>query len=207
MPNTNWQISGDCFGNCSCDYLRCPCPSSNFTEQPSRGWCNLVLILYVDRGHYGNVALDGLTIAIVAHCPGIMAEGNWSLGLIVDERATPEQQQALAAIFSGQAGGPIAAFSPWVGQFLGLEARPIQFQKNGRRYSVSIPGRVDLLTEGTAGANPNEPVYLDNLPHPVNSRVALARGVQSHLHAFGIDWDGIEGRNFAIFCSFNWQVS
>jgi hypothetical protein len=206
MANTQWQIGGNFFGNCSCDYLRCPCPSSSFTEMPSKGWCMLMIVFHVDQGHFGDVSLDDLSIAMVAHIPGIMADGNWSLGLIVDERATPEQQQALVSIMGGQAGGPMAAASSWVANFLGLEVRPIEFKKSGTNHTVVVPGLVDYATEAVPGANPQEPVYFDNLPHPVNSRIALGKGTRSHLHVFGIDWDG-DARNFGVFAPFNWQVS
>ena len=49
---------------------------------------------------------------MIGYTPGVMLEGNWSVGLIVDERATAEQEQAIAAIASGQAGGPMAALGP-----------------------------------------------------------------------------------------------
>jgi hypothetical protein len=204
MATVNWQISGDFMGNCSCDYLRCPCPTSNYTEQPNRGWCNICIVFRVERGHYGDVRLDDLSAAMVIHVPGAMADGNWSLGMIVDDRATPEQQQALVAIYSGQAGGPMAAASGWIGTFLGLEARPIRFHKEGKKYSVQVPDMVDCAAEGTAGANPDEPVYLDNLFHPANTRVALAKGLRHHLHAFGIDFDA-GGPNFSAYTTFDWK--
>ncbi len=207
MATPNWQITGDFFGNCSCDYLRCPCPASNFTELPTQGWCKLAVVFHVERGQFENVNLDGCNVIMVADIPGAMADGNWAIGLIFDEQTTPEQQQALGTILGGQAGGPMANFAPWVSKFLGAETRPIQVQKNGMHYSFSVPGMIDYVTEGVPGANPDEPVYLDNVYHPANSRVALAKGVRSHLHAFGVDWDGIDSRSFGVFTSFNWQVS
>lgn len=40
-----------------------------------------------------------------------MAQGNWSVALYLDERADEQQNQALQAIFTGAAGGPVAALA------------------------------------------------------------------------------------------------
>jgi hypothetical protein len=74
--------------------------------------------------------------------------------------------------------------------------------------SVSIPGVLDQAVEGVARAvNPDEPLYVDNTLHPANSRLALAKAVRSHLHAFGIDWDDDDGRNNGHFAPFSWQAT
>src|SRR5919202_939193 len=85
------------------------------------------------------------------------------------------------------------------------EARPIRFDKDGLQRSASIPEMLDQALEGVAGANGSEPIYLDNVGHPVNTRLALAHGTRSHVHAFGIDWDNTSGKNNGHFASFNWQ--
>jgi len=207
MPNTNWQVSGQYFETCSCDYL-CPCTPSNLTGKQTKGYCNFAMVFHINQGRYDNTTLDGLNFAVLAHVPGpAMADGNIAVGLITDERATPEQQQALVQIGSGQGGGPMAALGPLVGKMLGVEAKPIHFEKQAMNCSVSIPGVLDQAVQGVAGANPNEPLYLDNTVHPANTRLALGKAVRSHLHAFGIDWDDDSGQNNGHFAPFNWLAS
>jgi hypothetical protein len=153
------------------------------------------------------LVLDDLSFVIAARSPGKMIEGNWSVGLILDERANPEQQEALTAIASGQAGGPMANLAPLIGQFLGTESRPIHYQKNGKSRSVSIPGILDQGLEGVSSpSSPDEPMCIDNTLHPVNTRLALARATRSHFHAFGLDWDDTSGQNNGHFAPFHWQV-
>jgi hypothetical protein len=41
-----------------------------------------------------------------------MVEGNWAVGAYIDQRADDKQTEALGAIFTGAAGGPIATFAP-----------------------------------------------------------------------------------------------
>ena len=207
MAKESWQLSGDYFETCSCDYL-CPCLPTNLTGQPTKGHCFFAFAFHVDRGRYGSVALDGLNFAVVGLSPGVMVNGNWSVGLITDERASQEQQQALATIASGQGGGPMAALAPLIGKFLGAQAKPIHFQKNGMKRSVSIPGVLDQAVEGVESpAKPGEPLYIDNTLHPANARLALARSAKSHLHVFDLNWDDTSGQNNGHFAPSNWQVS
>jgi hypothetical protein len=136
-----------------------------------------------------------------------MIAGNWTVGVIVDERASAEQREALGAIGSGQGGGPMAALGPLVGHFAGIEAKPIRIESNGMHRSVSIPGALDLAIEGIAGASQSEPIYFDNVGHPAATRLALAKASRSHMHAFGINWDDTSGKNNGHFAPFAWSSS
>ena len=144
---------------------------------------------------------------MLLHTPGAMIAGNWTVGVIVDERASAEQREALAAIGSGQGGGPMAALGPLVGHFAGIEAKPIRIESTGMRRSVSIPGALDIAIEGIAGAKQTEPIYLDNVGHPAASRLALAKASRGHMHAFGINWDDTSGKNNGHFAPFSWSSS
>src|SRR5215831_5826895 len=102
--------------NCNCDVV-CPCFASSaapLTSRPSRGVCDVALIFHVDKGIYGDVALDGLNVAMIMHTPGPMADGNWTAAAYIDDRADDRQTAALGAIFTGAEGGPMAAFAPLI---------------------------------------------------------------------------------------------
>jgi hypothetical protein len=207
MENVSWQISGEYCESCSCGYV-CPCIPTNLTGRPTKGWCVAALAFHIERGHHGDLRLDGLNFAVVLRTPGVMSEGNWAVGVIVDERASPVQRDAIAAIASGQAGGPMAAVAPLVGRLLGVEARPIRFEKDGLRRAVLIPGVLDQAVEGTPSAvQSGEPLYVDNTLHPANARLALARATRSHVHVFGLDWDDTSGQNNGHFAPFTWQAA
>jgi len=206
MPNVDWKINGDYFEACSCDSV-CPCPTSGMAARPTQGYCDAGLVFHIERGAYGTTKLDGLSFAVLLHTPGPMIAGNWTVGLIVDERATTEQREALTTIASGQGGGAMGAVGPLVGTFAGVEAKPIRIERDGLRRTVSIPGALDLAVEGIKGANQNEPVYFDNVAHPAASRLALAKASRSHMHAFGINWDDTTGKNNGHFAPFSWSSS
>jgi hypothetical protein len=206
MANTEWKISGDYFEACSCDSV-CPCPTSGMAARPTRGHCDAGLVFHVERGTYGTIKLDGLNFAVLLHTPGPMIAGNWTVGLIVDEKATAPQREALTAIASGQSGGPMAAVGSLVGTFAGVEFKPIHIERDGLQRSVAIPGLLDLAVEGIPGANQNEPVYFDNVAHPAASRLALAKASRSHMHAFGINWDDTSEENNGHFAPYAWSSS
>jgi hypothetical protein len=204
MANVSWQISGEYFEACSCDSV-CPCPTSGLAARPTKGSCDAGLVFHVQRGRYGSTTLDGLSFAVLLHTPGPMIQGNWTVGLVLDERASAPQREALTTIASGQGGGPMAALGPLIGTFAGTEAKPIRIESAGMRRSVSIPGMLDLAVEGIPGANQGEPIYFDNVGHPAASRLALAKASRSHMHGFGIDWDETSGRNNGHFAPFSWR--
>jgi hypothetical protein len=206
VSTPGWQVSGRYFETCSCDFL-CPCITSGLTDMPSKGSCTAALAFQIERGHHGGTSLDDLRFVVVLRTPAEMVKGNWSVGVITDERANLEQQQALVGIASGQAGGPMAALGPLVGTFLGVESGPITFSQNDGRWSLSIPGKVDQELDALPGAKPDEPLYIDNTVHPANSRLALAKATRSHVHAFGLDWDDDSGQNNGHFAPFSWQSS
>ena len=203
MAGPQWRISGDYFEACSCDSV-CPCPTSGLAGRPTKGSCDAGLVFHIERGAHGTTSLDGLNFAVLLHTPEAMGAGNWTVGLIVDERATAAQREAIVAIGSGQGGGPMAAVGPLVTKFAGVESRPIRIERGDMRRSVSIPGMLDISVDGIPGASPGEPIYLDNVGHPAASRLALAKASKSHMHAFGIDWDETSGKNNGHFAPFSW---
>jgi len=206
MAGPQWKISGDYFEACSCDSV-CPCPTSGLAGRPTKGSCDAGLVFHIERGAHGTTSLDGLNFAVLLHTPEAMGAGNWTVGLIVDERATAAQREAIVAIGSGQGGGPMAAVGPLVTKFAGVESRPIRIERGDMRRSVSIPGMLDISVDGIPGASPGEPIYLDNVGHPAESRLALAKASRGHLHAFGIDWDDTSGKVNGHFAPFAWSSS
>jgi hypothetical protein len=204
-PKTpKWKISGEYFEACNCDFV-CPCPTSGLAARPTKGHCDAGLVFHVDRGAFGKTKLDGLNFAVLLRTPGPMIQGNWTVGLILDERASAAQREALTTIASGQGGGPMAAVGPLVGTFAGAEPKPIRIESKGMHRSVSIPGVLDIAIDGVAGANTKKPIFFDNVGHPAASRLALAKASRGHLHAFGIDWDDTSGKNNGHFAPFSWS--
>ena len=119
MATPSWRLSGQYYETCSCDFV-CPCILQQMAVSPTKEWCTFAMAFQVERGGYGAVSLDGLGFIVLGRTPEAMANGNWSVGVIVDDRATPEQREANTSFVSGTAGGPLAALSSLVGTFLGV---------------------------------------------------------------------------------------
>jgi hypothetical protein len=206
MAMPAWKISGQYYETCNCDFI-CPCVPWKMAVNPSKGTCTFAMAFQIERGTYGPVSLDGLGFIVLGFTPGAMANGNWSVGLIADQRASVEQRDAIAAIASGAAGGPMAALSGLVGKFLGVESAPIRFHRDGVQWSVEAPGMIDMAAEGARGINPNatEPMHLDNTGHPAADRFALAHALKLHVNALGLKWDDTSGKNNGQFAPFSWQ--
>jgi hypothetical protein len=134
-----------------------------------------------------------------------MGKGNMTVGLIVDDRASDAQVEAIKAIATGAAGGPMAALAPLVGRIAGIERRPIRFDMNGLDRVVRAGELVDQACEGLPSATaPGQAIGIDNTAHPVNSRLSLAKATRSVFNVFGIRWDDASGTRNGHFAPFAW---
>ena len=194
----SWSISGEYFENCNCA-VACPCTiSANppFTSPPTEGACEVAFAFHLDRGSFGDVALDGLNAVLIARTPGPMIEGNWAVALYLDERADGPQQAALQAIFTGAAGGTMGAFAPLVGEVLGAKTVPIRYAVEGKRRSVEIPGVATLAVRPIARALGEDKEMVATNAHPfAPDGLVMAVGEAGSTWAdYGLRWDN-SGKN------------
>ena len=139
------------------------------------------------------------------HSPGPMIEGSIKVGLIIDERANKAQVEAITAIASGAAGGPMANLAPLVSELAGVERRPISFTGESMSFAVRAGELIDQEIVGIASmADANVPIYIYNTAHPANKRLALAKAVKSVFNAFGIFWKDNSGTRNGHFAPFSW---
>jgi hypothetical protein len=176
------------------------------TIKPTKGTCTFAMGVQIERGHFGDIPLDGLGFIVIGVTPEEMAKGNWSVGVVVDERASAEQRDAIAAIASGSAGGPMAALSGLVGKLLGVESAPIAFKREGNSWSVTAADKIRLAGHGATGLNPDaSPMQLTNTGHPAADTFNLARAMDSRVTALGVSWFDKTGRNNAQYAPFAWR--
>ncbi len=102
MTTIEWSVEGPHFANCNSDY-GCPC---QYVALPTDGTCKAVWGLRIDKGHYGDLRLDGLLTAGIYAWPGPIHEGNGAMQLIIDARADEAQRQAIDAIMQGEGSEP-----------------------------------------------------------------------------------------------------
>jgi hypothetical protein len=201
----SWAIKGQYMEACSCDFL-CPCIPKNATTPATHDFCKVALTFAIEAGYYGAVRLDGVRFVFCAQSKAIMTQGGWIGGLIVDASASDAQAEAVTAIASGAAGGPLGMFAPLLAEFRGVERHPITFVKDGKNVSVRIDGVLDQSIVGVDSVTAaGECVAIDNTFHPANKRLNLATAVRNMISAFGIEWKGEPDRTNGHFASFDWQ--
>ncbi|PJK28004.1 DUF1326 domain-containing protein [Minwuia thermotolerans] len=133
---TDWNVQGTYMEACNCEAV-CPCI---FFSPPTEGDCTVLIGWRIDKGSYGDVSLDGLNAALLAYAPGNMKDGGWKVALYTDDRADEKQAEALGAIFSGQAGGHLAALAPMIAEVLGARPALIDFDGSDKSFSLAVEG-------------------------------------------------------------------
>lgn len=207
MAGPSWKIGGEYMESCNCDYL-CPCIYTNPQAPATHDHCYANMAFRIDDGQYGDTRLDGLCFSFVIRSGKVMADGNWIFACVVDERANPAQRQALAAIASGEAGGPPGLIrANLVSDFRGVLYKPIQFTVNGLERSAAIPDVLAFEIEGVPSRNrTGNPLYIDNTAHPANRRLALARTKALRVEGFGLDLTMAGKGNNGHFAPFAWAA-
>lgn len=149
MAHVDWRIKGREFANCNCSY-GCPC---QFNAIPTHGDCRAVGGWQIDEGRFGTVRLDGLRGAGLYAWPGPVHEGHGTMRLIIDERANPDQREALLKIMTGQDTAEMATMW-WVYAAMcptKLEPlfKPIELEVDvdARRARLVVPGVVESTGE------------------------------------------------------------
>jgi hypothetical protein len=194
-----WSLKGSYVETCSCDLI-CPC-NATFDHGATYDYCRVTLVFNIREGDVEGTDISGLKVAAVADTPKVMTEGNWKLGVFVDENATDEQADKLVKVFTGQLGGPMAGLAPLVGEMLGVERAAIDVQDDGVRHSVRIGDAIDFEIEDIVpfGVETGEPVRFEGMFHPVASDLTIAEAKRSRINAFGIEYEGKSGLSTSEF--------
>lgn len=93
-----WHVKGPSFGNCNCDHA-CPC---QFEGLPTDGKCEAMGVVHIEEGDFNGVDLAGTRFAVVYAWPGPVFEGGGDMQMIIDDRCSGPQREALEQIGSGK---------------------------------------------------------------------------------------------------------
>lgn len=143
-----FQLEGVAIWECQCPAYGCPCQKNGL---PTEGMCHASDFSHIRKGRYGNVSLDGLSLAMVGNLVDGNAERLFAT-LYVDEKATHEQRDALFQIVQYM---NTLANQPPV-PFRQVKFVPIAFDESSNRteYRVDIPKTLQekvLLRRGESG--------------------------------------------------------
>jgi len=147
MTIVDWYVEGVSFGNCNCSY-GCPC---QFEALPTHGHCRGFEVFRIDKGHFGEVWLEGLKAAMLYAWPGPIFEGKGELQAVIDERADARQREALVKILHGEETEE-AATHWWVFHAMSDKIheplyKPIEYEVDveARTARVVIPGVIQSV--------------------------------------------------------------
>jgi hypothetical protein len=198
-----WNLKGSYFETCSCE-LMCPC---NFSLAHGAHYdrCRVTLVFNITEGEVEETDVGGLKVAAIADTPKVMTDGNWRLGVFIDDKASDKQAEKLLGVFSEQLGGPMEGLAPLIGENLGVERAPIEVLEEGIRHSVRIGDAVDFEIEDVVpfGVDSGEPARLAGIFHPVGSEFRAAEAKRSRISAFGIEY---EGKSALSKSQFSWAT-
>ncbi len=171
MTNVDWYVEGIEFGNCNCVY---GCPRQ-FEDGPTDNLCKGFEVVRIDKGHFGDTKLDGLTIGLLYSWPGPVYEGGGQIQAIIDERADDAQRAALVEILHGRETEPGATmlqiFSTTLTKthdalFLPIE---IDIDIDGRTARVRVPEQMQADLE---------PIRNPVTGNPHRARIELPQGFE-----------------------------
>ena len=194
-----WNLTGSYVETCSCE-LMCPCNLS-FDHGATYDYCRATLAFAIREGEIEGTDVSGLNVVAIIDTPKVMTDGNWKLGVFVDDRASDDQMNKLVGVFGGQRGGPMAGLAPLIGEMLGIERAPIQVVDDGVLHSVRVGDVIDFEIKDIVpfGIETGRPVRFDGMFHPVASNLTIAEATRSKIDAFGISYEGKTGLSTSEF--------
>jgi len=182
----DFEVEGVAFTECECTGYACPCRSNG---HPEHGSCHAADFVFIQRGHYGNVKLDGLK-AVEA---GNLLDANpdrISSVMYIDEKTAPEQRAAFVSMWNFM-------LSHWGEPKIGkVKVVPIQFAESPDRtqYTLAIPGILEekvVLKRGKDGKPLHTVPAMDQWGNAINYADNVV--FKYHDKEIGKSWD-LSGR-------------
>jgi hypothetical protein len=194
-----WNLTGSYAETCSCE-LMCPC-NLTFDHGATYNYCRATLAFDIREGTIEGTDVRGRRVVTIIDTPKVMTDGNWRLGMYVDDQATDEQFDKLGKVFGGQLGGPMAMLAPLVGEVVGVERAEIEVRDDGLLHSVRVGDAIEFEIEDIVpfGTENGRPVRFDGMFHPVGANLTMAEARRSRINAFGIEYEGKTGLSTAEF--------
>lgn len=155
----SYQLEGRLLEVCTCNVL-CPCWIG---EDPDGGTCDGVVAYHIDTGTVDGLNVSDLSIVFLNQIPGNILKGNWRVIVYVDDKATPQQQEALLNAFGGKLGGPLADLAKLVGEIVGVERVPITFAVKEGRGNLNIGKAIEAELVPFQGATGKSTTLHDSI--------------------------------------------
>ena len=168
MADAPWRVAGSYFEACNCEAI-CPCRrqgGQKLTTGSTYCVCDFALSWRITQGRSGDLGLSGLSVVLAGSYHDDEAGKPWRVCLYVDERANPEQREALAQIFLGRSPGTaLRNFAAAIGEVYAVRPAKIELEHTPRRWFMRASDYV--IVRATT---------------PVASALAVSCGIPGHDH-------------------------
>jgi hypothetical protein len=169
-----YQLHGTFYEACDCQVI-CPCWLGG---DPDEGECTGVFAWEVEQGAIDEIDVSGLRAVSVSQHLGPRDEAKQRVMIFIDERATRQQADAMAAAFSGRLGGPLQQLAAILGELLAVEIAAIDLRREGRLTTLDVGHRIRI--EGSTREGPSgRPITLEN------GRLSDVLGARAEVGASG----------------------
>ena len=198
-----YVLDGTLLEACSCGGP-CPCWVG---DDPDGGRCDSVNAYHIDRGQVGGVDVSNLSFVQVNQIPGNVLAGNWRAVFYIDDKATPEQQEAILNAFGGKLGGPLADVASLVGERVAVHYVPIEHRVEGGKGTLRVGQVVDAEMAPYTDANGRPTTIHDTVFSTIPGSPAYLAKASHHrvnIPEYGMIWE-FSGRN-AIQGDFHFEA-
>jgi len=189
---TAWKLTGQLEEACTCSSA-CPCW---FGSKPTKMMCGGSQFIFISKGTYGDVRLDGLAVGAISQSPEgksmMESFGKWNFNYYyIDERATPEQREALKMIATTVIAGGASPKTEY-------RYVPLVRKIDGKEHSISL-GKYGTfsghLVEGGLGGS----VKITNPPgaDPLHHEYLQGESTKFAYNDAGQDWS-FGGTNYML---------
>jgi hypothetical protein len=189
---TAWKLTGQLEEACTCSSA-CPCW---FGSKPTKMTCGGAQFIFISKGTYGDVKLDGLAVGAMSQSPEgksmMESFGSWNFNYYyIDEKATPEQRDALKAIATKVIAGGASPKTEF-------RYVPLVRKIDGKEHSISLGTYGTFsghLVEGGLGGS----VKITNPPgaDPLHHEYLQGESTKFAYNDAGQDWS-FGGSNYML---------
>jgi hypothetical protein len=204
----SFELVGSRIIGCCCPS---PCPCRLNKKPYHCHGCDHTDAVHIDKGHIGDVKMDGFSYVFAGRGFGEDPEKNW-VYVYVTDKATEAQMKAFSAMLEDavKSWGPKAKHL--AGKLVGMRKVPIVYTVSADKheYGVEIPGILVLKTRAIVNPGHKDPVVSTGIMDAFGDRFVHAESL-AHTYkdaTINYEWD-LTGRqcNFADFVLNNERIA
>ena len=149
MSNYNfWKVTGSYYEVCNCEAI-CPCRRHGERKggRSTYGICDFALSWHITEGQVDKIDISNLSVVLAGSYSDDESESPWRVILYVDENGNAQQQQALADIFLGRAGGgTFNNFARAIAEVYAVRTARIELNHNPNGERLEVKGYTSATT-------------------------------------------------------------